>query len=136
MADFAIWATAAELALGFLDGAFMKTYAGNRAEAVHETLENDQIASSIIAWMETFDESEEHWNGSCKDLKTHLEEFVDDGAKKSRGWPQTPRALSGRLRRLATFLREAGIVVTFEPRGTKGQRTVTIEKNSQTFNRH
>src|SRR5712691_3495720 len=45
MADFAIWATAAEKALGFPDGAFMKTYAGNRAEAVQETLENDQVAA-------------------------------------------------------------------------------------------
>ena len=136
MADFAIWASAAELALGFPDGAFMKTYTGNRAEAVHETLENDQVASAIFSWVETFDESETRWNGTCTDMKMHLERFVDDGVKKSRGWPQTPRALSSRLRRLSTFLREAGIDVAFEPRGTKGQRTVTIEKNSRTFDRH
>jgi hypothetical protein len=38
MADFALWAAAAEPAFGFQSGAFMNAYSGNRAEAVQETL--------------------------------------------------------------------------------------------------
>jgi hypothetical protein len=32
--------------------------------------------------------------------------------KKSKTWPDSPRALSGRLRRAATFLRKVGIEIT------------------------
>jgi hypothetical protein len=124
MADFALWASAAEQALGFPQGAFMKAFAGNRAEAVHETLESDPVGAAILSLMDKrLGESVE---GSCKELLVHLEQQVDDGVKKSRDWPKSPRALSSRLRRLVTFLREMQIQATFNPRGAKGQRIVTI----------
>lgn len=122
MADFALWATAAEPALGFEPGAFMKAYGGNRAEAVQETLEGDPIGVAILGLME----KEEFWEGTCKQLLQRLEQDTAEGVRQSRDWPKSPRALSSRLRRLVTFLRELGILITFHRRGTNGQRIITI----------
>ena len=36
-------------ALGFRSGGFMSAYAGNRAEAVQETLESDPVSAAIAA---------------------------------------------------------------------------------------
>ena len=126
MADFAIWATAAEPALSFADGSFMETYDGNRAEARQDLLESDPVAASICSLLDALEEK--HWEGSCKELLVRLEPCVSEGTKRSRAWPQSPRGLSGRLRRLATVMRESGIEIAFGPRGTNGQRTVVIAK--------
>jgi hypothetical protein len=47
MADFALWASAAEPALGCGPGAFMSAYSGNRAEAVQETLDSDPVSAAM-----------------------------------------------------------------------------------------
>jgi hypothetical protein len=133
MADFALWATAAEQALGFQPGAFIKAYEGNRADAIQETLEGDQVGAAILALIAKHTEDNESavWEGTCKDLLSHLERFIDEGVKRSRGWPKHPRGLSGRLRRLVTFLRESGIGITFHPKGAEGQRFLTIARLSR-----
>ena len=48
MADFAVWATAAERGLGWAEGAFMAAYAENRAGAVETSLEADPLAGAIV----------------------------------------------------------------------------------------
>jgi hypothetical protein len=133
MADFALWATAAEQELGFQPGAFIKAYEGNRADAIQETLEGDQVGAAILALIAKHIEENESavWEGTCKDLLSHLERFIDEGAERSRGWPKTPRGLSGRLRRLVTFFWESGIRITFHPKTTKGQRYLTIVRTSR-----
>jgi hypothetical protein len=109
MADFAMWATAAESGLGFQDGAFMNAYSGNRAEAVQETLDSDPVTGAIVVLIDKGCEGK--WTGTAGEMLKDLEKIIEDGVKKSPAWPKTPRALSGRLRRLATFLRESGIEV-------------------------
>ena len=47
------------------------------------------------------------------------------GANRS-GWPKSPRALAGRLRRAQTFLRILGIEVGFGREGRLGTRTIRI----------
>jgi hypothetical protein len=126
MADFALWASAAESAFGFPPGAFMKAYGGNRAEAVHETLEADPVGVAILGLMERQDEAS--WEGTCKQLLLHFEQHIEERIRKSREWPKSPRALSSRLRRLVTFLSELQILITFHAKGTNGQRTVTITR--------
>jgi hypothetical protein len=128
MADFALWATAAEKSLGFESGMFMKAYAENRAESVNETLESDPVSTAILV---LFDHAATEWTGTAGDLMTRLEGNVEDGVKKSPAWPRTPRAFSGRIRRLTTFLRESGIEITFHKRkGTRGQRLLTIARTA------
>ena len=121
MADFALWAVAAAPALGFTPEEFLAAYGGNRAEAVQETLAGDVVATAITALMESASTDETGaWQGTCKELLTKLGQFVDDDAKKSRDWPKSPRGLSGRLRRLVTFLTECGTEIRFSPKGTEG----------------
>jgi hypothetical protein len=128
MADFALWATAAEVALGFLPGAFMDAYSGNRFQAVQETLESDPVSAAILALISD-EAGEGQWSGTAGGLLKHLERIVEDGVKKSPAWPKTPRGLSSRLRRLTTFLRESGTEVTFhDQKGTGGQRMLTVRR--------
>jgi hypothetical protein len=122
MADFALVATAAEEPLGLAPGTFMQAYSGNRAEAIQETLDADPLGAALLTMMDTG----ELWDGTCKELLLKLEGLVDEGTKRSREWPKSPRSVSGRLRRLATFLRESGIHVTFPLKGAKGRRILTI----------
>jgi Domain of unknown function (DUF3854) len=133
MADFARWATAGELALGFTEGAFMNTYTGNRAEAVRETLEGDAVGGALLQMMSESVRESEVWEGTAGELQEALGRFIPDGVRHSKTWAVTPRALSGRLRRLATFLRESGIDVTFHQRGAKGRRILTIIRTGTYF---
>jgi hypothetical protein len=129
MADFAEWATAAEVPLGFGEGAFMVAFSGNRADAVRETLEADPVGAAITAMMDKLLLSDvTRWEGISKDLRAELENFVDEGTKKAPEWPKNPRGLAGRIRRLATFLREAGIQIIFPRKGTKGRRILTLQR--------
>ncbi|HXP87806.1 MAG TPA: DUF3854 domain-containing protein [Bryobacteraceae bacterium] len=132
MADFALWATAAELTLGFQPGAFLQAYGGNRAEAIRETLDADPLGSAIVALMDSLADQEEpeRWEGTCKDLHQKLEAFVDDATKKSPSWPKSPRAVAGRLRRLAVVLRESGIGITSPSKSARGRRVLTITRKA------
>jgi hypothetical protein len=131
MADFAQWATAAEPAFGLQPGAFMDVYTANRAEAVKETLENDLVGGAVMTLMDRRFESglAEQWEGNCKELLPKLGEIVGEAAQKSRDWPKNPRGLSERLKRLATFLRAAGVqVISPNSWGTNGKRVWTLTR--------
>jgi hypothetical protein len=105
MADFAVWATAAEGALGWEPGAFMEAYAGNRAEATESALEADPVAIAVRKFMEEQDE----WTGTANQLWEALNELVGEGIRHTKAWPGAPNALSARLKRLAPALRGIGI---------------------------
>jgi hypothetical protein len=96
MADFALWATACETAL-WPTGTFWSAYRGNRDEAVEGVIDADPVAAAVRA-----------------------------GVAKSRTWPDSPRALAGRLRRAASFLRKIGIEVGFGREGRARTRIIHI----------
>src|SRR5262245_60735664 len=50
------------------------------------------------------------WAGSAADFLRAADFAGDEVWKRSAGWPKTPRALAGRLRRAQTFLRTLGIL--------------------------
>ena len=110
MADFALWVTACEEALPWPAGGFMAAYTGNRQEQIDSALENDPLAQAV---KKLLDQSGGSWEGTASELLEALEEQIDERVKKTKSWPGTPRALSGRLKRSATFLRQAGIEVEF-----------------------
>ena len=66
------------------------------------------------------------WTGIASDLLGALAEVVGERITKSKTWPDSPRALSGRLRRAATFLRKIGIDIAFTKEGRARTRTITI----------
>ncbi len=55
-----------------------------------------------------------------------LSEEVGETVRRAKTWPATARALSGRLRRAAAFLRKVGIDIVFEREGRARTRTIRI----------
>ena len=121
MADFALWATACETALWPV-GTFCSAYVGNRAEAVESVIEADPVATAVRAVMAT----RTVWTGTASDLLGLLAKVMDDRTIKSKTWPDGPRAMAGRLRRAATFLRSLGIEIDFAREGRERTRTINI----------
>ena len=122
MADFARWATACETAV-WPAGTFMGAYMGNRAQTVDSVIEADQVASTVRAWMA----DRTDWSGTASDLQICLSEHAGTVVTNEKTWPSTPRALSGRLRRAATFLRTVGIHIDFDQKvGRNRTRLITI----------
>ena len=125
MADFALWATAAESALGLAPGAFMAAYTGNREAANDLALEASPVASAIIAFVER----ERLWTGTATELLKGLNAIAGDEAQKQQGWPKRGNSLSGILKRLAPNLRTAGVNFSRLSRSdTKGSRKIKLEQ--------
>ncbi|WP_245499802.1 hypothetical protein [Tepidamorphus gemmatus] len=121
MADFALWASACETAL-WPTGTFWSAYCGNRDEAVEGVIEADPIAAAVRALTAARTE----WTGTASELLGALAEMAGERISKSKTWPDSPRALAGRLRRAATFLRKIGIEIGFEREGRARTRIIRI----------
>ena len=121
MADFALWATACETAL-WPTGTFWSAYCGNLDKAVEGVIDADPIAAAVRSLMAR----RTVWTGTASDLLGALAEAAGERTAKSKYWPDSPRALAGRLRRAATFLRKVGIKIEFGREGRARTRTITI----------
>ena len=121
MADFALWVSACETVLWPV-GTFWSAYCGNRDEAVEGVIDADPVAAAVRAVMSERTE----WTGTASDLLGALGEAAGERVAKSKTWADSPRALSGRLRRAATFLRKIGIEVSFEREGRLRTRVIRI----------
>ncbi len=107
MADFALWATAAETAFGWPSGTFMAAYQGNRESANEVALEASVVARPLLDLLEAQGE----WIGSSGELLKVLEDRQGEQFRRLSGWPKNPRSLSGHLKRLGPNLRAAGWVL-------------------------
>ncbi|NMB45029.1 MAG: hypothetical protein GX998_01315, partial [Firmicutes bacterium] len=127
MADFARWVTAAEAALPWEAGGFMAAYAGNRSDAVSLALEADCVAVAITGLLE----KRPSFEGTATELLETLESYVPEQTRNTRAWPKTPRTLSNRLRRAATFLRQTGTALEFdrEPGGHR-RRVIRLSRKA------
>ncbi len=127
MADFALWATAAEAGLGLQPDEFLTAYRGNRDTANEAALESSPVAKHIL---QVADAGE--WHGTAGELLEHIESMASDGEKRLKAWPKSPGSLSGILKRLAPNFRAAGVEIEFghEGRGRQKRRNVTIRKST------
>jgi hypothetical protein len=124
MADFALWASACEPAL-WPTGTFW-SYCANRDEAVEGVIEADPLAMAVRAFMT----DRTVWTGTASDLLGILS-AADERLAKAETWPENARALSGRLRRAATFLRKIGIEIDFGKRqGRARARIIQMATNA------
>jgi len=122
MADFALWATACETVL-WPAGTFMRAYDENRRAAIEGVIEADPVADQVRDMMA----KATTWTGSASDLHRIGADRSPDGPwARSSGWPKSPRALAGRLRRAQTSLRALGIEITFSREGRGGTRIIRI----------
>ena len=118
-------------------GTFWAAYCGNRDEAVEGVIDADPIATAVRALMakQTAEQTATQtvrtvWTGIASDLLGALAEVAGERIAKSKTWPDSPRALAGRLRRAATFLRKIGIDIAFTKEGRARTRTITITPSS------
>jgi hypothetical protein len=121
MADFAIWITACEPALGWQPGGFMDAYEANRTAAVGTTIEADLVATTVKALME----NKQTWTGTASLLLDTLGLLITETQRRSKEWPSLPHHLTGRLRRIAPVLRKIGIEVTFNRDATTRDIVIT-----------
>jgi hypothetical protein len=119
MADFALWATAAEQGFGLEAGAFNKAYEGNQDEAHQVALDASPLAIELRDWFD----SQTYWEGSSTDLLRLLDARLDarkENPKTKQDWPRSAGGLTKQLKRLAPDLRAIGIDVLYERIGGKG----------------
>lgn len=121
MADFALWGTACETAF-WPAGTFEGAYGGNRDEAVEGVIDADPVAAAVRDFMDGRTE----WAGTASDLLDALGALAGETQRRAKGWPGTAHALSGRLRRAATFLRKFGIEIAAEREGKERRRVLYI----------
>jgi hypothetical protein len=122
MADFAIWATACETAF-WSSGTFVRCYETNRRASIDDVVDADPVAACVQEIMAT----RNAWTGSATDLLRAGAGLNDDGVTRGNaGWPTSPRALAGRLRRAQTVLRAVGIDIAFSREGRAGRRVIRI----------
>jgi hypothetical protein len=122
MADFALWATAAEPGLELAPFSFLTTYQANRNAGNEVALESSPIGKAVMDFMADVGK----WQGTSTELLEQLESRVEDKTKRLDGWPKAARSLSGTLKRLAPNLRTAGVGVEFGREGRKGRKIIEL----------
>jgi hypothetical protein len=121
LADFAVWATAAEPGLGLPDGTFLGAYAKNVTAANDLALEASPITDSLRKLV-----AEDGFQGTASDLLKDLTQRTDESTRRQKGWPQNGQGLSNTLRRLAPNLRKCGIEVTFSRGKDRRRRRLIV----------
>jgi hypothetical protein len=107
MADFAIWATAAEPALGWKTGEFMRRFDAMQDKAVEDGIDASPVGSTLL---ELLGDSGK-WTGTPSAL---LNELADRSGSlaKSKAWPLSTKGLNNILKRLAPSFRRLGVSIS------------------------
>ena len=93
MADFAIWVSACEGALGLERGEALDIYRANCVEARNLALEASPVYEPLR------EVARAGFSGTSSELLFLLTRLASDGTRRSQRWPKAPNALSGVLRR-------------------------------------
>lgn len=131
MADFAVWMTAAEPALGFAPGTFLAAYEANRAEVIHTALEGDAVAAGVLALVYPTGD----FTGTMTEMLHELNATVAQDYRSGRWWPDTPRGLSDRLTRLGDFFHSVGVAVERHRETTGERRNLVIISHDRSVDR-
>lgn len=126
MADFAVWATAAEESFGLKRGVFISAFMGNRENANELALEASPIAATLV----DFIQQQGRWTGKPSELLEELNRCASEETRRQQGWPKRSNTLSGAIKRIAPNLRTVGI--SHEVGRTKSGRFLMLEYKSKT----
>lgn len=126
MADFAVWVTAAEGALGWPEGTIMAAYWRHRDGALEAALEASPVIETLVQFMS----DQDRWQGTSTELLGALERYAyKNGGRISGSWPRTGQGLTNAMKRSAEVLRHHGIRVEDGMRsGHEGKRTKILTK--------
>jgi len=122
MADFARFVVAAEPALPWNNGMFLKAYENNRAELVGIAIDADPAGTFVLEFMDKRDE----WSGTHAELLESLKNIVPKSIQRIKEWPKSPNSLSNRLMKLEAFLIKKGVKIERKRRADK--RIITLRK--------
>jgi hypothetical protein len=123
LADFSHWVTACEGAL-WKPGTFRRVYTANRKKSVLSAIDDDPVATALRGFMS---EDKSEWRGTTSQLLDILTKRVGEKVGKSKDWPESPRALTGRLQKARGALRRVGIGI--QTSRTRRERILTITPN-------
>jgi hypothetical protein len=118
MADFALWATAAETGLGLEKGDFIKAYTQNRQDA-HSIVLEDSIFAEVLQEFCTANATDGKYSRSnvlLKDLLAELKETAGEKRSADKQFPKSPKGLRNQIERISPNLREIGIFIKFHGR--------------------
>jgi hypothetical protein len=125
MADFENWVTAGLEVLGFDPEDFLEVYRGNKGDAAQVVIDSSLVASALVQMMGQL----ASWEGTTKELLGRLGQ-VNAEYVRHKSWPESPRGLTGELRRLAPALEEAAGIKVAPPErtGHDRQRVLVVTK--------
>ena len=118
--DLQRWVAAAERGTDMPQG-FMNAYKAGTDNAVIHAVEASAFASAILRLVE----QRGKWSGTATELLNELDDKVDDRTRKSRGWPQTSRAVKNAVARAAPNLRVVGVECAHKK---SGSRTIYLDR--------
>lgn len=122
MADFARFVVAAESALPWDKGMFLKAYERNRSELIDISIDADLAGTFVLEFMNKRDE----WSGTHSDLLKSLNSIVPKNIQRVKDWPKSPNSLSNRLMKLEAFLMKKHLKI--ERKRQADKRIVTLSK--------
>ena len=125
LADFALWVTACEPALGMEPGEVVTACQTNSAEARDLALESSPLYGPLAEL------AREGFTGTMAGLRTRLDSMVSDAMRRSVRWPKAPNGLGNALRRMATSLRAARVELQFIRNDVQGRGVVSVVGTGQ-----
>ena len=120
LADFALWVSACEQALGMKPGEAMAACQANCAEARDLALEASPLYEPLAEL------ARDGFTGTVAELHVRLHSMVSEARRRSLRWPKAPNVLGNALRRMAANLRAAGIELQFSRNDERGRRMVSV----------
>lgn len=124
MADYALFAMAAEKALGLTPGEFRATFDESREQSRQVVIESSPIGEAVMRLMR----DRLIWKGTASDLLTELERHSEESTVKSRYWPKASNIFKRQLNRLAPDLKALGIDLHEIRAGHDRTRLLVLEK--------
>lgn len=134
MADFALWAAAANVSSwqgqspqgDLVSGAeaFMMAYAENQDNANSLALDASPLLSPLLKVVP----AKASFRGTATELLEALNEYASKDVKRSKRWPKDPEQVGVIMRRLSANLRKEGIAVTFEREAGGHRREIVIDR--------
>jgi hypothetical protein len=129
MADFALFAVAAEPSMPVPRGSFMRAYDSNIDEMNRVAVDDNEFAAAVVKFMKVVKDHKSdvwhgegkvdgagRWFGSASELLANIRGQVTETVAKSKGFPTTAAVASSLLTRLEVAFEAVGIKVK---RGTR-----------------
>ena len=125
LADFALWVSACEEALGMGPEEALAACQANCAEARALALEASPLHVPLAEL------AREGFTGTVAELHARLDSMVSDALRHSVRWPKAPNGLGNALRRMVSNLRAAGVELHFSRNDVRGRRVVSVVAAAQ-----